>query len=650
MNRQQRQVGARSGRTTPLRTTANRLQTGLQHQLAGRLAAAEACYRGVLAAQPRNADALHLLGVIAHRSRRHDDAVALFGQAIGCNRRNPLFFSNLGVAQQHRGRLDEALGAYDCALALKPDYAEAHNNRGIALAEQKRLEEALAAYDSALAVLPAYVEAWFNRGNVLGELRRFEEAVASYDALLKLRPDHAAALNNRGNALRALRRLDEALESYDRALALAPDYAEAFNNRGVVCQELSRFDEAVKDYGKALALLPGCAEVLFNFGNTLQALGRFDDAVASYDHGLALKPDHAEACYNRGIALQELRRIDEALASYDQAVALRPDYAEAHWNESYLRLLTGDFERGLPKSEWRWRNTALGLHKRDFARPLWQGDLPIEGRTILLHHDEGLGDAIFYCRYVPLLAARGARVIVAIEEPLRQLVSGLAGVWRCIGPSETPPDFDLHCPMSSLPLAFETRLATIPAAPYLRAAVTDKQLASKDPATRRRTDRPKVGLAWAGNPRHVNDRNRSMPLTALSPLLDVGATFVTLQKDLRAGDDATLSARGEILNVGPVLQNFADSAALVAELDLVITVDTSVAHLAGALGVPVWVLLPFAPDWRWLLDRDDSPWYPTARLFRQDEAREWSRVVQRVRDQLRAFVGNYRAGTGLPAP
>jgi tetratricopeptide (TPR) repeat protein len=636
MNRQQRQIGAKSGRTIPLGSTAHRLETGLQHQLAGRLDAAEACYRGVLAAQPRNADALHLLGVIAHRVRRHDEAVALFGRAIGRNRRNPLYFSNLGVALQHQGRLDEALAAYDSALALKPDYAEAHNNRGIALAEQKRFGEALAAFDSALAVLPGYVDALFNRGNALRELRRLDEAVASYDRVLALKSDHAAAFNNRGNALHALHRLNEALASYDRALELVPDYAEAFNNRGVVWQQLRRFDEAVNDYGKALTLLPGCAEIFYNFGNALQGLGRFDDALASYDRALALKPDHAEACYNRGIALQELRRIDEALASYGQAVALRPDYAEAHWNESYLRLLTGDFERGLPQSEWRWRNAALGLHRRDFAQPLWRGDVPLAGKTILLHGDEGMGDAIFYCRYVPLLAARGARVIVAVEEPLHHLISGLAGVWRCIGPSETPPDFELHCPMSSLPLAFETRLATIPAAPSLRAPAMSKEL-----ATRLATDGPKVGLAWAGNPRHVNDHNRSMPLAALLPLLDVAATFVTLQKELRAGDDATLSAR-KILNLGPALEDFADSAALIAQLDLVITVDTSVAHLAGALGVPVWILLPFAPDWRWLLDRDDSPWYPTARLFRQGDTREWSGVVERVRDGLRGLVENYR--------
>jgi len=288
----------------------------------------------------------------------------------------------------------------------------------------------------------------------------------------------------------------------------------------------------------------------------------------------------------------------------------------------------------------------LNLSKRNFARPLWLGAERIDGTTMLLHHEQGLGDAIRFCRYVPLVAARGARVIIEVEEPLRQLMSGLAGVSHCVSKGEALPDFDLHCPLLSLPLAFETRLDTIPSTtPYLRAPAHgqdwEARLGPKD--------RPRIGLVWSGNPRHRDDRKRSIELNALSPLFDVAATFVSLQKDLRAGDEAVLMERSDIIKLGQSLGSFADTAALLSHLDLVISVDTSVAHLAGAFGRPVWVLLPLVPDWRWLLDRDDSPWYPTARLFRQTDTSDWRGVVKRVRTALHDLVENRRADRGLIA-
>jgi hypothetical protein len=275
------------------------------------------------------------------------------------------------------------------------------------------------------------------------------------------------------------------------------------------------------------------------------------------------------------------------------------------------------------------------LEKRTLTQPLWLGAGAVAGKTILLHNDQGMGDAIFFCRYVPLLAARGARVIVEVEEPLRQLMTGLAGVSQCISRTDAAPPFDLHCPMSSLPLAFETRIATIPGTtPYLpmpaHAAEWEARLGPHD--------RPRIGLAWSGNPRHSNDHNRSIALDVLSPLFEVIASFVSLQTELRPDDARVLSEQSRILDFGPALTNFADTAALISRLDLVISVDTSVAHLAGALGTPVWILLPFSPDWRWLLDRNDSPWYPTARLFRQSEARAWSAVVADVRNALDDYV------------
>jgi tetratricopeptide (TPR) repeat protein len=639
MNRQQRHVGAKFARAPGVPVgdaVADRLQTGLALHQAGRLVEAEACYQRVLAVEPENPDALHLIGNIAYQVGRHDAAIAMIGQAIRRNGRNPLYFSNLGLALGSQGRFDEALTRFEQALVLKPDYAEAHHNRANVLTALNRHVEALASYDRALAVLPGFVQAHFNRANLLAALGRFEDALAGYDRVLALKADHPEAHNNRGNALRALRRLEAALASYHRAVALKADYAQAFNNRGVVLYELKRFDAAVADFDVALALMPDGA-VFCNRGNALQALARFDEALASYDQAVALKPDHAEAFYNRGNVLKELRRIDEALASYEKALALRPDYVDANWNEAYLRLLTGDFERGLTRSEWRWNNPASGLQRRHLTRPLWLGGAAIDGKTILLHSDQGMGDVIFFCRYVPLLAARGARVIVEVEEPLRALMSGLAGVAQCISKTETAPDFDLHCPMSSLPLACETRLETIPGTtPYLRLPEHTADWEARLPAH----DRPRIGLAWSGNARHSNDHNRSIALSALAPLFDLPAHFISLQTEVRPDDAATLRAQSRVLDLGSTLGNFADTAALIARLDLVVSVDTSVAHLSGALGMPVWVLLPFSPDWRWLLDRQDSPWYPTARLFRQSKSREWNAVVGQLRDALDDFVAS----------
>ncbi len=349
-------------------------------------------------------------------------------------------------------------------------------------------------------------------------------------------------------------------------------------------------------------------------------------------------PNSVDTFYNRGNVLKELNRPDDALASYGKAIALQPDHAEAHWNESLLRLLSGDFARGWSKYEWRWRSRALAFRHRNFLQPLWLGADPIQGKTILLHGEQGLGDTIQFCRYAPLVAARGAQVILEVDESLRELVTGLAGVSRCVAKGDSLPEFDLHCPLLSLPLAFGTRLETIPATtPYLRAPA--RAVASWE-ARLAETNRPRIGMVWSGDARHKEDRNRSIGLRTLLPLLGVPATFVSLQRDVRAVDAQLLHERDDMLHFGGDLRSFSDTAALISHLDLVITVDTSVAHLAGALHRPVWILLPFIPDWRWLLDREDSPWYPTARLFRQAASREWQGAVGHLHDALRDWIGS----------
>jgi tetratricopeptide (TPR) repeat protein len=614
---------------------------------AGRLAEAEKIYQQILAADPGHFDCLHLLGLILHQRGQFAAAVDRFELALRRDPNNVLALNNRGLALRRLKRFEEALASYNRALVLRPDYAEALSNRGVTLHEMGRFEDAAASYDSALALRPDYAEAHFNRGNALHELKRFEEALSSYDRALSLRPDFAEAAANRANPLHALKRFEEALAGYDRMLALLPDRAEVHYNRGNALHELKRFREALASYDRALLLQPGHADAHFNRGNALHELKRFDEALATYDRALALRPDHAGTYVNRAVTLLELGRMDEALANYQAALTVRPDYEEVHYCEALCRLLIGDFERGWEKNEWRWQTEALRNSKRSFAQKLWLGEDDIAGQTILLHAEQGFGDTLQFCRYVPLVAARGARVILEVQRPLHTLMASMPGAVQVVSRGDALPAFDMHCPLLSLPLAFGTQLETIPSAVRYLAAPESKVRAWRDALGPH--DKPRIGLVWAGNPRkelpNANriDSERSMAFGRLAPLFFVtGCEFYSLQK----GDDAVKQLRDSAFSELVVdrtsdLHDFSDTAALIENLDLVIAVDTAVAHLAGALGKPFWLLNRYNTCWRWLLDRDDSPWYPAARQFRQDRSRDWNSVIARVCPALRDFVRSF---------
>jgi tetratricopeptide (TPR) repeat protein len=561
-----------------------------------------ASYARALALRPDHANALHNRGNTLHELKRFEEAVASYDRALAVQRDHPEVLSNRGVTLHVLGRFEEALASFDRSLASRPNSAETLVSRGKTLRVLKRPEEALASFEHALMLKDDIVDALFDRADTLYEMKRFEAARTSYDRALALRPDNAEALFRHGNALHALKRPEEALASYDRAIARRPDSVETLSNRGAVLHEIDRFEEA----------------------------------LASYDGALAWRPDAVEVLSNRGNVLHDLKRFTEALESYERALALRPDYAEAHRNESLCRRLIGDFERGWAKNEWRWEAEQMRVDKRYLTQPLWLGVGDIAGRTILLYEEQGFGDTIQFCRYAPLVEQIGARVILEVPRPLHELLRTLPGDAHVVSRGDPLPDFEVHCPFLSLPLALGTRLETIPAStPYLHAspqavADWDARLGPKR--------RSRIGLVWSGSPTHKNDRRRSVSLRALAPLFEIDATFVSLHKDVRPDDAAALKDRGDVLHFGDALKDFSETAALISNLDLVISVDTSVAHLAGALAKPVWVLLPHVPDWRWLLDRDDSPWYPTARLFRQDDTRAWDGVIARVRAALHEFA------------
>ncbi|MBR0687506.1 tetratricopeptide repeat protein [Bradyrhizobium manausense] len=447
-----------------------------------------------------------------------------------------------------------------------------------------------------------------------------------------------------GQALFNLGRYAEALECFNIFARLNPNVAPLYQTRGLCLQRLGRFEDAQADFERSIALNPNEAETHKNLGTLHSRFGRMEQAFASFDRALALRPDFSAALNEKARALWSVQLLDEAFAAFRRSLTLDPGNADTIWNLALLQMLTGDFEQGWAGREARWKAPSLGLPGRGFSQPLWLDDRPIEGKTILLHADEALGDSIQFVRYAPMVAALGAKVILEVRPAVRPLLAELSGVAHCVDRSSTPSlAFDLHCPLGSLPLAFGTRLDTIPLAEsYLPAPPAARVKAWEDrlgPRTRFR-----VGLVWSGDPGHSNDHNRSMALRALAPLLDCDVQFVSLQKGIRDRDRAFLGERKDIVDLTDQLTDFSETAALMSCLDLVISVDTSVVHLAGALGAPVWTMLPFNPDWRWLLNRDGSPWYQSMRLFRQPKRGDWTSVVDSVRLELERLVSASRSG------
>jgi tetratricopeptide (TPR) repeat protein len=612
MNRHQRRASARlSGKSESAArsdTPAAFVETGLRLLKAGQLAEAEECGLQALAVEAGHADALHLMGLLCCASNRNDRAIEWFAGAI---RQNPTvadYFVNLGSVLRRQNRLDEAAKSFDRALLLKPDLAEV----------------------------------WYKLGEVLQQQNRHDEAILSFDQALARDPQHREAANAGALLHFEAGRYVEAISYFDRSLEIAPGQAGAFHLKGICQLRLGQFPEALANCTKALELAPDNVEITNNVGLVLQRLARNAEALGYFDRAIALRPQFALALNHRGTSLAELRRFDEALASFAAAVAIEPDYADAHWNLALLQLLLGDFAGGWAAREWGRKSKAVGFVDRQFTQPTWLGETPIAGKTVLLHSDEGLGDTIQFARYATMVAQQGARVILEVQDLLKPLLSEIEGVSLCLPKTTVAPlEFDLHCPLSSLPLAFGTRLDTIPSADaYLPAPPRERLRPWQDRLGAH--NKLRVGLVWSGNPAHGNDRNRSTTLRMFSSILDADAQFISLQKDVRSDDAAVLGERAEIADWTGHLTDFAETAALIACLDLVITVDTSVAHLAGALGRATWILLPYTPDYRWLLDRDDSPWYPTVRLFRQDQSRDYASVLARVRAELQNRVAAFR--------
>lgn len=534
--------------------------------------------------------------VALHQSGRLSEAEVLYKKLLAVDPINSEVLYLLGKLYSAHGKLEDAVQLIEQSISQRPNHYERHNEVGILCFKLGRYHRALERFNHVITLNPAFAQGYLNRGAVYYNLKQYKEAFADYDQAIKLNPGYDEAYYNRGLLFYHLKQYAEACESYDKAISINPHSAKFYNNRG----------------------------------NALRYLKKYDETLTSFDKAIALKPDYAEAYGNRGRVKFQLARYEEALSDLDKAIAIKPDYIEAIWNKACLKLLMGQYEEGWRLYECRWKK-AGGNALRDFGKPLWLGHEDLKDKTILLCAEQGLGDTIQFCRYASFMEKLGAKVILEVQPALKSLVSTFKVPLTVISQGEPIPSFDFYCTLMSLPLACGTTMDTVPAnIPYL---YTDEANLIKWQKRLGKRTKPRIGLVWSGSVVHENDSNRSIPLRKLAPLLSEEYEFHSIQKDVRPQDREWLEEYA-IITHGKALDDFLDTASLVNEMDLVISVDTSVAHLAGALGKKLWLLVYFEPDFRWMAAREDSPWYPTARLFRQPTIDDWDSVIQMVKMEL----------------
>lgn len=539
--------------------------------------------------------------------------------------------NSLGLALVEVGRLADGEAAFRRAIELDPRFTRAINNLANVLADQGRREEAITYFERALKLDPQYCDAHNNMGNALRELGRHAEAIASFERALSIRPEFHEAHNNLGIAWAGQGKYDRALACYQEALRLKPEYWAAHNNLGIVLANQKKYDEALASYRRALDIKPDYAEALNNMGIVLSQQGDYDEAVICFRRAIELKPDYAEAFSNLGITLTERGELDEALASYNEAVRLRENYPDAYMNRALAFLVRGDFERGWREYEWRWK--CKDFNPRKFGKPQWGGE-PLDGRTVMFHAEQGFGDTFQFVRYVRMVKEQhGGRMIVWCPKPLIPILSQCPYIDQLTVEGEKLPEFDVHLPLLSLPHIFGTTLTTVPAeVPYLFAK---PELVEHWRRELSYIDAFRIAINWQGNPRYRGDRHRSIPLEKFAPLAQMpGVRLISLQKGFGSEQIPKLAGKFSVTELGGHVDGaagaFMDTAAVLKNVDLFVTSDTALAHLAGGLGVRVWMPLPKAADWRWLLLREDCPWYPTMRLFRQKEFGNWEEVFERI--------------------
>jgi len=647
-------------------TVAEAFSLALRYHQAGNLDLAERLYQQILQADPSHAGAHHLLGVLAYQMGRFDVAIASIRQSLRLSPNQAEPHCNLGVVLAKQAHVDEAVAQWQEAIRIRPAYPQAHNNLGKALLTQGKVEEAVWHCQEALRFHPGFAEAHNNLANALLSQGKLEEALAHYHHALRCRPEFPEAHNNLGGALLGHGRAEEAITHFKQALRLRPDFPEAHNDLANALLRQDMAAEAEAHCRQALRWRPNYPEAYNNLGTALLELDRLDEAIRCFRDAVRANPNFAEAWGNLGNALAQQKKLDEAIACYQETIRIKPNHAAACTNRAVLRLLLGDWVQGWPEYERRFETEDF----TPFAvpQPRWDGS-PLAGRTLLVIPEQGLGDTLHCMRYVLLLQQRGERVILQCQPPLLRLLSDCLDKEHLVVQGAPLPEFDVYASLLSLPGILGTTPTSMPApVPYLRPDADlvahwrrelNKGRGTRDEGRGTRDEgressmtlsslvpRPSslalflVGIAWQGSPTYRYDHLRSIPLAQFAPLARVeGVRLISLQ--IGPGTDP-LQGRFPVLDLGSRLDEasgrFMDTAAVMMNLDLVISSDTAVPHLAGALGVPVWLALPLFPDWRWLLEREDSPWYPTMRLFRQTRYGHWEDVFERMAEELKAVV------------
>jgi len=565
------------------------IQMALSAQQSGHLKSAENIYIEILKVHPDNVSALHFLGLIYYKQRDFNSASRYIKEAL---RLEPTYVEahyNLGIIFQELGNHDEALACFRSALDLRPDYAEALRNLGAVLQSQGNLDGAITTYQKALQINPE-----------LPDVHRFL-----------------------GYLFRDKGMLDEAIACFEKALIIQPDLPDVYNNLGIVYRVKGILDKAIACFQKALLIQPDLPDVYNNLAATFRDKGYLDEAIICFQKALQCNPDFTEALNNLGVALQEKREFDNAIACFKKALQINPYFASAHWNLALIHLLTANFEEGWKEYIWFWKLRNSPEH--NFSQPLWEGS-NINGKTILIYSEQGLGDTIQFIRFLPLITQRGAKVIVECQRELISLLQNMPEISGIIAPGENLPEFDIQCSLLMLPALLKTTLENIPAKiPYL----TPGRLLVQKWHNKLicNISKLKIGIAWSGGHRDSILHLRACRLELFAQLAELDEViFYSLQKGTGSEQAKNPPEGMELIDYTDEISDFSDTAALMQNLDLIISVDTAVAHLAGALGRPVWTLLPFSADWRWMLNREDSPWYPTMRLFRQENPSNWDGV------------------------
>jgi tetratricopeptide (TPR) repeat protein len=560
-----------------------------------------------------------------------DDAAAIYGQLLQSYPDNPQLLHLLGSAELERGNTKLGVSLLRRCVKLVPGEAEIWSDLGIGLERMGRYAEACDSFERALKIQPQHPGILRNRANVLLILNRPTEALASIDRAVKLAPGAAPVHLTRGVVLLRLGRQDEALVAFERALALDSGVAAAHLGRGDALMGLARPEEALAACDRALVLAPDFVDALLSRAKALLMLRRPADALTCLDRALDLDPGFAAAQCNRAAALRALNRFEEAEAAYDRALELEPGNPEAHIGKAHLLLNLGRLSAGWAEYEWRWKVLAFKELSDSFGKPRWRRDQPVAGKTVLLWAEQGLGDTIQFSRFIPLVQAAGAKVVVEVQPALVELLTSLKDGFEIIAVGTPRPVFDLQCPLASLP--YVLKADRVPAEiPYLfadagRCDVWRQRLGPKS--------RPRIGLSWSGQAFNPAEPERRIPLGLLQPLLDLPYAFYVLQKDLRPDDEPARAQLHQLVTYPDALMDFACTAALAAQMDLVIANDGSIAHLAGALGLPLWLLLGRDPDVRWI---EPNPWYPAARIFRRAETRSWEQLIADVVAQLSEWM------------